>query len=323
MMVRWIALLGAAAAVVTAQPQPEKVAKAQTLVLEFSAKLKQTKVTPDLQADVGIYLKAADWILRHPEEFFRPASNDQLIAVLEKGLARVAEVQSGALSWPKQKGRLSRGYISRIDGSVQPYGLVIPESYDPAKPTRLDVVLHGRADTQNEVNFLFAHDAAKPIPPAQQHLVLEVYGRGNNAYRWAGEADVFEAVESVRSRYNVDPNRIVLRGFSMGGAGAWHIGLHYPDQWVAIEAGAGFAETRTYAKLPPLRPSTNCAPFTSTMPPITPRTLPTCRLSATAVNSTRSAPLASSFRNPSPGCRTSSRYSSSARKRSTGGIPTA
>ena len=40
----------------------------------------------------------------------------------------------------------------------------------------------------------------------------------------------------------------------MGGAGTWHIGLHHPDEWVAIEAGAGFTETRTYAKLPPTTP---------------------------------------------------------------------
>jgi hypothetical protein len=35
----------------------------------------------------------------------------------------------------------------------------------------------------------------------------------------------------------------------MGGAGAWHLGLHYPDRWAAVEAGAGFTETRRYAKL--------------------------------------------------------------------------
>ncbi|MEJ7609422.1 MAG: alpha/beta hydrolase-fold protein, partial [Bryobacteraceae bacterium] len=48
---------------------------------------------------------------------------------------------------------------------------------------------------------------------------------------------------------NIDPNRIVLRGFSMGGAGSWHLGLHHPDRWAAMEAGAGFVETRNYAKL--------------------------------------------------------------------------
>ncbi len=35
----------------------------------------------------------------------------------------------------------------------------------------------------------------------------------------------------------------------MGGAGAWHLGLHYPDHWAAIEAGAGFNETINYARL--------------------------------------------------------------------------
>ena len=33
--------------------------------------------------------------------------------------------------------------------------------------------------------------------------------------------------------------RIVLRGFSLGGAGAWHLALHHPDRWVAAEIGAG------------------------------------------------------------------------------------
>ena len=69
------------------------------------------------------------------------------------------------------------------------------------------------------------------------------------AYRWAGETDVFEAIESVRKRYNIDPKRIALRGFSMGGGGAWHLGLHYPDQWAVVEAGAGFVETKVHAKV--------------------------------------------------------------------------
>ena len=38
----------------------------------------------------------------------------------------------------------------------------------------------------------------------------------------------------------------------MGGAGAWHIGLQHPSRWVAFEAGAGFTETKIYAKRDPL-----------------------------------------------------------------------
>jgi pimeloyl-ACP methyl ester carboxylesterase len=137
-----------------------------------------------------------------------------------------------------------------VDGSVQPYGLMIPESYDGSKPLRLDVVLHGRGNELTEVSFIAAHESDKAV--AQDFITLEVYGRGNNAYRWAGETDVFEAIDSVKARYKIDDKRIVLRGFSMGGAGAWHIGLHYPDKWAAVEAGAGFTETKKYAKLGPL-----------------------------------------------------------------------
>jgi hypothetical protein len=204
-----------------------------------------------LVEDVEIYHKAARWMLRFEEEFYKPEYVKHTLAGLERGLARAKELAAGKPGWPAKKGRLSRGYRSRVDGSVQPYGVIVPESYDGRRPMRLDVVLHGRSATMTEASFLAAHDAPGP---AKDYLVLEVFGRTNNAYRWAGETDVFEALESVEKHYRVDPDRIVLRGFSMGGAGAWHIGLHHPDRWAAVEAGAGFNETRRYAKLGDLPP---------------------------------------------------------------------
>src|SRR5262249_28076398 len=93
-----------------------------------------------------------------------------------------------------------------------------------------------------------AHEG-RPATKDQPGLVLHVFGRGNNAYRWAGETDVFEAIEAVKRNYPVDERRLVLRGFSMGGAGAWHLGLHHPSLWSSVEAGAGFSETKKYARL--------------------------------------------------------------------------
>ena len=34
----------------------------------------------------------------------------------------------------------------------------------------------------------------------------------------------------------------------MGGASSWHLGLHHPGTWAAIEAGAGYTETRRYGR---------------------------------------------------------------------------
>ena len=244
----WTILLVSAAAACAQpyQPTADELSQIRSKFADLSQRLERHRL-PD--PDIEIYRKAGEWILRYPEEFYTKAYAANALKVLEHGIARVQELERGEPSWRRQKGRIVRGYRSAVDGSVQPYALVIPDSYDGSRPVRLDVVLHGRGATLNEVSFIAAHESAAPVPATQDFIQLEVYGRGNNAYRWAGEADVFEALAAVEKNYRIDPARIVLRGFSMGGAGAWHIGLHYPARWVAMEAGAGFTETRVYAKL--------------------------------------------------------------------------
>ncbi|MFZ4767327.1 MAG: hypothetical protein ACOYMN_20430, partial [Roseimicrobium sp.] len=40
-------------------------------------------------------------------------------------------------------------------------------------------------------------------------------------------------------------------GFSMGGAGAWHLGAHYASAWACVHTGAGFVDVKRYQKLTP------------------------------------------------------------------------
>src|SRR5581483_8921646 len=80
-------------------------------------------------------------------------------------------------------------------------------------------------------------------------IVLHLYGRYCNASKLAGEVDLFEALDSVKKQYPIDENRILVRGFSMGGASAWEIGTHFAGLWAAVAPGAGFSETAKYLKL--------------------------------------------------------------------------
>ncbi len=64
----------------------------------------------------------------------------------------------------------------------------------------------------------------------------------------AGEIDCLEALEHVQANYRIDPNRILVRGFSMGGAAAWNFAVHYADRWAAANPGAGFSETPEFLK---------------------------------------------------------------------------
>ncbi len=218
------ALMARAASLPTAAEREQITSKLAQLTRAID-ELRAKHVDEARLADIEVYQKAATWALRFEEEFFTPAYVPNALQALDHGLARAADA---AFSWESRKGRIVRGYRSKVDGSVQPYGLIIPESYDGSKAVRLDVVLHGRGTELTEVSFIAAHESDKPV--TQDYITLEVYGRGNNAYRWAGETDVFEAIDSVKARYKIDEKKIVLRGFSMGGAGAWHIGLHFPGQ---------------------------------------------------------------------------------------------
>ncbi len=240
------ALVARAASLPTAAER-EQITSKLTQLTRAVDEMRAKHVDEARLADIEVYQKAATWALRFEEEFFTPAYVANTIVGLDHGLARAADT---AFSWESRKGRIVRAYRSKVDGSVQPYGLIIPESYDGSKAVRLDVVLHGRGTELTEVSFIAAHESDKAV--AQDYITLEVFGRGNNAYRWAGETDVFEAMDSVKARYKIDEKKIVLRGFSMGGAGAWHVGLHFPDKWAAVEAGAGFTETKKYAKLGPM-----------------------------------------------------------------------
>src|SRR5262249_21675130 len=70
-----------------------------------------------------------------------------------------------------------------------------------------------------------------------------------NASKLAGEVDFFEAMDDVKRHYAIDENRILVRGFSMGGGSAWHIGAHFAGLWAAVAPGAGFSESEQFLHL--------------------------------------------------------------------------
>jgi len=233
------------------EPKAEELARVRAKTEEIESILK-TASTKDaaLRTDVEVYAKAGRFLLEFPQTFFTQAGIDQALTVLDQGIARAKHLQSGQAPWAAAKGRKIHGYVSSLDGSVQPYGVTVPDSYDGKTPAKLYVWLHGRDQTLTESSFLFKFPAPnKSLTYAAAdvgQIILDCYGRWNNANHWAGEVDVFEAIAAVSARYRIDPNRIVLRGFSLGGAGAWHIALQYPDRFAAAEIGAGTYPRRAY-----------------------------------------------------------------------------
>ncbi len=248
------------AAVVVAQgqdkvfpPTAEQKAEIHKKLAELSARvaaLGDKKTDPAILADVRIYQKAAEYILRFPEEFFAPNYVAETITALDTGIGRAIELENGTSSWTKKTGNIVRAFMSRIDGSVQPYGLTIPASYDGKRPMRLDVWLHGTQQQMNEVRFLQQqagpHETSQIL--ADDFIQLEPFARMNHSYKFYAETDVYEAIAAVRKHYNIDAERIVIRGHSMGGhQGSARLAIQNPTFFAAFETSAGYSETKEYA----------------------------------------------------------------------------
>src|SRR6266498_3601041 len=166
-------------------------------------------------------------------------------------MERAKALHEGFAPWTNASGLIVRGYRSKIDGSVQPYGLVIPASYQSpsAQRFRLDFWFHGRGETLTELDFINGRQKSPGEFTPPDAFVLHLYGRYCNGNKFAGEVDVFEALESVRKHYPIDDNRLVVRGFSLGGAACWHMAVHYAGLWAAAAPGAGFSETPDFLKV--------------------------------------------------------------------------
>ncbi|NBR43373.1 MAG: hypothetical protein EBU04_11140, partial [Verrucomicrobia bacterium] len=190
-----------------ALPEAEKGPLAKELAelrVAIDAAAKAQAKNPRLEeflADLEIYHKAVDWASKY-NEFFNKAEFKTAHDLIAEGKARAVSFLKGETPWTRQTGLVVRGYKSKIDGSVQPYGMVIPDNYSGSL-MRLDFWCHGRGETLSELAFLKDRRTNVGQVPANNRLVLHLYARYCCANKMAGEVDLWEAYAHARKSYNI------------------------------------------------------------------------------------------------------------------------
>jgi predicted peptidase len=125
---------------------------------------------------------------------------------------------------------------SKIDNTLQPYSVFLPEKYDVKKKYPLIVVLHGSGvDERGFFRWIVRNVKNLEYPMiAPKARGLSDWYVGNS-----GE-DVFECIEHMISLFpNIRRDRIFLFGFSMGGYGTWRLGLLKPNYFKGLIIGSG------------------------------------------------------------------------------------
>lgn len=121
------------------------------------------------------------------------------------------------------------------------YYLYSPSDYDPAQSYPLVLMLHGssrhmhggiyatRSGVQNK------HPMFVLVPIAPPYFRWAKPGFPLQAHGFAARA-----IKNVFKSYAIDPNRVYVTGYSLGGAGTFGMLAHYPDLFAAAAPLCGY-----------------------------------------------------------------------------------
>ncbi len=134
-----------------------------------------------------------------------------------------------------------RTFVSDIDASVQ-YLAITPQ----AKEGRIEhpalvLSLHGAS--------VEASGQAPCYNPKPDSIVVCPTNRRPYGFDWEdwGRVDAIESMDRAKEWFHTDPRRQYLTGHSMGGHGAWQLGVLLTDRFAAVGPSAGWLSFDTYA----------------------------------------------------------------------------
>ncbi len=203
-------------------------------------------------------VKAAKaWLSASPDE---RASLEPILQNQEKGIDRVFQeiMPRGSAAFANIVGREVKGDTFTVPDLLarnedHPFTYYVPPRYDPAKPMGLILWMHGGGTYKpgKNVSRRSVEGKLKELKAGNYILVAAEACHGVNfpegavldkmAGRWsvpASERYLSDLVNEFMHRYHIDPNRIVLCGYSMGGIGAYNHAMR-TDRFAAVGIGGG------------------------------------------------------------------------------------
>jgi predicted esterase len=126
-------------------------------------------------------------------------------------------------------------YIDPVDNTPQFCRAFIPINYNPKQKWPLVVMLHGyNGDNPEYVNWWSIDQRHNSVTDKFPIIYIEPHGRGNTSYKGIGDQDILKCIELAKQKFNIDEDRIYLKGESMGGGGTWNVGTRHPELFAAI-----------------------------------------------------------------------------------------
>ncbi|HLO83448.1 MAG TPA: dienelactone hydrolase family protein [Nostocaceae cyanobacterium] len=127
--------------------------------------------------------------------------------------------------------------IEKHSGSL-PY--LFSPAADTQKPAPLVLFLHGARDRGTDLNLLLKWGLPRFVDISSPLPYFFVAPQINEGQTWVDrESDIIALLDELIASQAIDPSRIILSGFSLGTAGAWHIAASHPGRFAGLVAVSG------------------------------------------------------------------------------------
>jgi predicted peptidase len=123
------------------------------------------------------------------------------------------------------------------------YLLFLPKGYEQKTQPRWPMILflHGAGERGTNVWKVATHGPPKNVTEDPDFPFIVVSPQCPEGRHWSND-ELLALLDQVTSQYAVDTRRVYLTGLSMGGYGAWHLGLTHPERFAAIAPICGGGE---------------------------------------------------------------------------------
>ena len=122
-----------------------------------------------------------------------------------------------------------RAGFPQFGGRLQPYLLYVPPGYVSGRPTPLTFGLHSLGGAWTQFSA-FSPNQTKQFGAERGSFYVTPHGRGPSGwYTNEAEVDFFEVWRDLARRFTLDPRRVAISGYSMGGYGTYKLGVEWPD----------------------------------------------------------------------------------------------
>ena len=114
------------------------------------------------------------------------------------------------------------------------YLLYLPKEYgrDAAQKWPMVLFLHGAGESGDDLEKVKVHGPPKLAAQGKEIPFIIV---SPQSPRGGWDAEVLDTLlNEVTSKYNVDQDRIIVTGLSMGGFGTWNLAMEFPNRFAAI-----------------------------------------------------------------------------------------